>query len=153
MNDRQKKFADLIIMGRPASRAYKEAGYSATGNGAEVNGHKLLKNPEIKAYIEAAKERAAEAAEIERAECVKFLADVIRTPIGQIDENHPLCQEVTYNVDGSRKVKMPAKLGAIQELAKFMGWNQPEKVEVEAGDTLRDLLIEIRARNGESEIA
>lgn len=125
MNDRQKKFADLIIMGRPASCAYKEAGYSATGNGAEVNGHKLLKNPEIKAYIETAKERAAEAAEIEREDIVKFYADVIR---------------------GSDETR--DKLTAARDLAKMMGWNEPEKINVQS-DTLRDLLIEIRARNGE----
>ena len=125
MNDRQKKFADLIIMGKPASRAYKEAGYSATGNGAEVNGHKLLKNPEIKAYIETAKERAAEAAEIEREDIVKFYADVIR------------------GGDETRD-----KLTAARDLAKMMGWNEPEKINVQS-DTLRDLLIEIRARNGE----
>lgn len=129
MNDRQKKFADLIIMGRPASRAYREAGYSATGNGAEVNGHKLLKNPEIKAYIEAAKERAAEAAEIEREDIVRFYANVIR------------------GRDETRD-----KLTAARDLAKMMGWNEPEKINVQS-DTLRDLLIEIRARNGESEIS
>lgn len=44
----------------------------------------------------------------------KFLAAIIRTPIGQIDESSPLCQSFEIGKEGERKYKMPDKLKAIE---------------------------------------
>lgn len=52
MNDRQRKFAELVVQGRPASRAYQEAGYEARGNSAEALASKLLRHDKVSEYIE-----------------------------------------------------------------------------------------------------
>ena len=70
---------------------------------------------------------------------------MLETPIGEIDENHPLAQEYQANADGV-KVKMPAKDGAGKELARLIGAYAPDKVEVSADDALTKLLGEIREK-------
>jgi hypothetical protein len=51
----------------------------------------------------------------------KFLADVVRTPVGQVDEESPLAQEIRYGPDGSTTIKMPGKLNAIELDARLQG--------------------------------
>jgi phage terminase small subunit len=52
-------FADLVIQGTPAGRAYEQAGYRARGNAAEVNGSRLLKNAQVQAYMSKMREKVA----------------------------------------------------------------------------------------------
>ena len=61
LNERQRRFADLVLAGRPASRAYREAGYKASTNqAAEANASQLMKTRKVAAYL---RERRAEAIE------------------------------------------------------------------------------------------
>ena len=62
-------------------------------------------------------------------ECLEFLTAVVRTPIGEVGEDSPLCQEVAYTDSGMRK-KMPGKIEAVRELSKLAGYNEPEPVDV-----------------------
>ena len=62
-------------------------------------------------------------------ECLEFLTAVLRTPIGEVGEDSPLCQEVAYTDSGMRK-KMPGKIEAVRELSKLAGYNEPEPVDV-----------------------
>ena len=76
---------------------------------------------------------AAAARVLTKQEAMEFLTNVVRTPIGEIDHTSPLCQERTYTVgreEDSVKVKMPGKREAIGDLAKMLGWNMTEKVDV-----------------------
>ena len=76
---------------------------------------------------------AAAARVLTKQEAMEFLTSVVRTPIGEIDHTSPLCQERTYTVgreEDSVKVKMPGKREAIGDLAKMLGWNMTEKVDV-----------------------
>ena len=50
----------------------------------------------------------------------KFLADVVRTPVGKIDKNSPLCQEHIVT-DKMERIKMPSKLDALAEDSKLAG--------------------------------
>jgi phage terminase small subunit len=52
MNPRQKKFVKLWMSGVPAGRAYEQAGYESRGDAADKSGSRLLKNVEVKKYIE-----------------------------------------------------------------------------------------------------
>lgn len=49
---KQRRFADEYLIDLNATAAYKRSGYIATGNGAEVNAHKLLSNTKVAAYIQ-----------------------------------------------------------------------------------------------------
>ena len=55
--------------------------------------------------------------------------------------NNPHC-EFTMTKAGPAAV-FPSKLGAAAQLAKLTGWNEVEKVNVEAGDTLSAFLRQI----------
>ena len=52
LTPKQMRFADEYLIDLNATAAYKRAGYIATGNSAEVNGHKLLSNTQIASYIQ-----------------------------------------------------------------------------------------------------
>jgi phage terminase small subunit len=154
MNDslspRQKAFADFWITGMPARRAYQLAGYKVRGNSAAVQACVALKNPKIVAYIKAERQVLAELARLEKWEIIKFLQDVITTPIGRLDETSPLVQEMTREEIGGNvvrvKIKIVSKMDAAKQLAFLMGWNAPEQVEIDATKKLADLLRRIRLR-------
>lgn len=63
-NDRQRRFADLVLAGRPASRAYLDAGYQAASMAAaEASASRLLRNAKVAAYL--AERRAGAARQTE----------------------------------------------------------------------------------------
>jgi len=84
LTEKQKRFADCMIKYDNATKAYHEAGYSAKSDKvAGVEGHKLLKKPKIKEYInkrleEMANERVADAQEV-----LQFYTSIMR---GEVDE-------------------------------------------------------------------
>ena len=150
LNPRQKSFADLVIIGTPAGRAWEQAGYHARGNAAEVEAHKALKKPKIKAYIKAERARLEQAGQFERSNLVEYLVNVIRTPVGQLDGGSPLVQEFTIEEGeaGTRtKVKMANKLQAAKQLAEVMGWNKPTEVKVDLSEKLSVLISKIRSNH------
>jgi phage terminase small subunit len=52
MNDRQRRFADLVFQGRAAGRAYEQAGYAARENSADTAGARLLRNVQVTDYLD-----------------------------------------------------------------------------------------------------
>jgi hypothetical protein len=66
---------------------------------------------------------------------------VIRAKPEEASFNNPLC-EVAMAKAGLTVV-FPSKLAAAAQLAKLTGWNEVEKVSVEAGDTLSAFLRQI----------
>lgn len=52
LNQRQAAFAEFIVQGMAASRAYKEAGYEGKGNTAESKASRLVRNGKVASYIE-----------------------------------------------------------------------------------------------------
>ena len=119
LNDRQRRFVELVVLGRAAGRAY--------------------------------------------------LTNVLRTPVGAVDQNHPLCQEYVHvqadddeaeeemvdlfgdTVSSKPKkiirVKMVGKLDAGKMLIGLMGWNKPQQVELGADDALSALISGVRKSN------
>ena len=100
----------------------------------------LLVNPSIR-------ERIREICEEQAAKC-DDQGPVSAVPrvrhLGQAEAasfNNPLC-EVAMTKAGPAAV-FPSKLGAAAQLAKLTGWNEGEKVNIEAGDTLSAFLRQI----------
>jgi phage terminase small subunit len=116
MNDRQRKFAELVVQGRPASRAYQEAGYSATGNSAEALASKLLRHEKVSAYIEELRGEVRAAS--------KFTREAKLEGIYEIYQRNKL--------DDPR-----VALAAIAEENKMTGDHAAEKIEVEADITIK----------------
>ena len=142
LNPRQERFAQLVATGMPASRAYREAGYTATGNAAEAGASQLLRHPKVAAYVNevraAAKAKGEEAAYLTLEEKRKFLRDVVTTPIGEIDERNKLAQALKVTKDG-REIKLPDKLRALELDAKLAG-ELKDKVEIDASPELAEWL-------------
>lgn len=53
LNPRQRRFADFYLISLNATDAYKKAGYAGNDSVAAVEGHRLLINPKVAAYIAA----------------------------------------------------------------------------------------------------
>lgn len=79
LTPKQQRFADLVLGGVPASRAYREAGYRASTDGtAEVEGSRLLRNPKVAAYLASRRAGAAVKAELTLAGVLGELAEFAR---------------------------------------------------------------------------
>lgn len=146
---RHEKFAQLMASGDySAWEAYHNVYPLVKESTCRSNGPALFRTAFIKARVRQIQGDAAADTSMKIGEYRQFLTDIARTPIGELDENHPLTQKLTYTqIPGTKKgdapievvrVEMPSKLAAVQELAKHNGWHA--KVEVEHGAT--DALLE-----------
>jgi phage terminase small subunit len=81
LTDKQRRFADLVLGGMAASRAYREAGYKAgTDRVGEAEASKLLRNPRVAAYLAERRAKAAERAEVTVADALAGLRKVAEDP-------------------------------------------------------------------------
>jgi phage terminase small subunit len=97
-NSRHERFAQAVVRGESDMKAYVTAGYSPKA--ANQNATELRGNTGITKRIAWMHRQAAQDAFLTVAEKRKFLADVVRTPLSEIDERSPLCQSAKYHVQG-----------------------------------------------------
>lgn len=153
-NPKHEAFAQAVAGGMEAGKAYRKV-YKSKAKTAETSGPRLFRNVAVKARVRELQEETSKTIAFTKQEALEFLADVIRTPIGDIDETSPLCQEYTVdeiNSGGGQgklrrgnapegnerrgdsilrtKLKMPSKLDALKQMAQLCGWNEPEKHDV-----------------------
>ena len=136
---RHERFCQLYARLGNASEAYRQAGYQ--GKNADVLSAQLLVNPSICKRIREICEDQAKKCEITKDQLRQFLVSIILAQPEDANFNNPLC-EVAMTKAGPAAV-FPSKLGAAAQLAKLTGWNEVEKVSVEAGDTLSAFLRQI----------
>ena len=103
---------------------------------------KVLKKPVAKAYLKKLTDKLEELGVASMLEMQMFLTDAIRTPIGMIDDDSPLCQKKTVvkrtvtQKDGSvvetETVTLESinKMDAGKTLIKMKGWDAPVKIDV-----------------------
>lgn len=124
-NAKHEKFANLVVEGKPSRVAYAAVfGAHATVDSIDASASRLLSRGKVNLRVQHLKERASSRMVLTVRERREFLASVVRTPVGAIDENSPLAQEVIYEESerGSRtKVKMPGKLEALKLDAEMAG--------------------------------
>lgn len=140
LNKKQQDFAVMIAQGLPIARAYALAGYGTTNTAsAQAAGSRLANRDYMARYIRSLKEATWLKDTLTLAEKRHFLAQVVRTPVGEVDENHVLAQEVkrktTTSKDGAsfteEQIKMPGKLEAIKLDAQLAGeLNEQQQVNV-----------------------
>jgi hypothetical protein len=112
LSPRQIRFCHFYSTGMPLQQSYLEAGYKT--NDAAVGACRMLRRPQIKQYLKELREAAFLANVLSLGEKRSFLADVVRTPIGKIDVNHPLAQSVRYHDGEIVEIKMADKLRAAE---------------------------------------
>lgn len=79
LNKRQLLFCAEYIIDLNATASYKRAGYTAKGNAAEVNAHRLLSNTKIQAYIQQLMSKRAKKVEISAEDVLKDILDTRNT--------------------------------------------------------------------------
>ena len=156
-NPRHEKFAQLYTKEPNASKAYRDAGFKATGNGAEVNASKLLRLAKVARRIDFLRSKTEKKLEISREALAKHLWDAIKTPISEINHTSPLAQEYTEEIIGGgdrgklkrgkhqsgnettgeivtrRRVKSMGKVESARLLCEMMGWKEAENIIVDDG--------------------
>lgn len=130
--EKKKEFARLLVESKLSKadayrKAYKRKDMS--NDAASKAASRLSKDAEVVRIIGELNAQLDKSAVATKQECLEFLTSVLRTPIGQVGEDSPLCQEIAYTDSGMRK-KMPGKIEAVRELSKLAGYNEPEKLEV-----------------------
>lgn len=135
LSPQERQFLEYhIIDGLPIYRAHQKAfkrfydqrrGKQPVPTTSARLGRAILDRDTSQAYITELKEKLAERAEQQRFlsfdEKRAFLAKIVRTPIAEVDADHPIAQELTIRADGSQSVKIPSKLQALELDARIMG--------------------------------
>ena len=149
--EEHEEFAKHYAVSRNASQAWQHA-TGVFSDHSNANGSKWLKNGSIAARVEwlvaEAERRLREVEENSQAPTILaimekrlFLARVVRTPIGEVDESSDLCQSCEIDDKGGRKYKMPDKLRAIQLDNDLSG----EGSEAKSADALTEMMQRITA--------
>lgn len=148
-----EQFCQLIAAGNSACRAYQQIYGLTNRDHCDQSASRLMKLPKIKSRIQLMRSRFSAALAVSQADALSsqvvqetvkdvltlaekraFLASVVRTPVGNVDEYSPLTQEVTHatDKDGNLKktVKIAGKLKALELDARLAG-------ELESQDTAR----------------
>ena len=139
---KQRKFADNYIKIGNATESYIKAGYSVTTrNVAEVEGHKLLRNPKVADYIENSINKISNSKIATAEEVLEYLTRVAR---GEEKE-----QEAVYNPT-TTKVEVVDVAPAIRERTKaaeligkrYAIFTDKQQVDVTVSKPLEDWLDE-----------
>lgn len=116
------------------------------GDTARTNASRLLANANVAARVEHLKREGAKNAEAEVGEVIRMCLNIMRTPVGYVDEESPLAQEVQRDITGTEdegvvtkvKVKIPGKLEAAKLLTEIKGWKKPQEVDLNVNYTRPD---------------
>lgn len=155
LNPKQQRFVEEYLIDLNATAAYRRAGYVATGNSAEVNAARLLRNAQVAAAVAAAKELRSDEAKIDAAyvlrqavklheRCMQEVVPVIdrKGEHVQDDEGHPL---YAFNATGAAKAL--DLVGKHVDVQAFK-----ERMDVNVTGELADVIAKRRRRiaNGKS---
>lgn len=85
LNPRQEMFVQHLLEGRTQKDAYSKAGYSASGNSAEVAAARLFRNVQVAARVAELQARAARRSEVTVDSLVQELDEILQlaTKLGQ----------------------------------------------------------------------
>ena len=102
----------------------------------------LVKESQYQGRIAELKGRTAEKCDITREQTVRALSGIIQAKPSEASLENPLCEMVVTKLGPT--AAFPSKLGAIAQLVKMCGWNEPEKHEHGASNELTELLKRLR---------
>lgn len=148
-NAKHEAFVQRMAKGENAGDAYKAIYRVKQMTVAAANGHRLLRNASISARLLEIQREVHSDTLLTVAEKREFYASVLRTPIGAIDENNPLCHSVkrTFSERGETvEYKALDKLKA-SELDSALAGDLIQKHEI-VDKTPREPLDVIRSRIG-----
>jgi hypothetical protein len=145
-NVKHEKFAQLCATGLPRAEAYRRVSGARAGKNADANSDDWLNARGVRKRIQELQERNAERSELSREEALRWLSDLIRTPIGSVGKDSPLVQAYEEDTAGNVKVRLADKIAGLQTLCRMTGWNEPDQVRLSGTDSLSAYLLELRAQ-------
>ena len=145
LNDRMRRFCELLVQGHPAGRAYELAGYTARGDDADCCAVKLQGKAKVATYLQTLRDAASKDAAFGRDDLIGFLVQIIKTPVSEVGQDSRLAQKVKVD-DTGMSIEMPGKMLAAKQLAEIMGWNKPAEVKVDISEKLSDIIGRIRSK-------
>jgi len=140
-NPRHEKFAQEVAKGLSASAAYQKVFSGCTVQSAETAGPKLLRSVQVNFRVDELKTKTAEKLQITREELVKMCIDIVKSKPSDAGMENPLC-ELKMSKQGPFAT-FPDKKGIMERLCKMLGFDAPEKHEIEAGDTLTAFMAQL----------
>lgn len=150
-NQKHEGFALMIAEGSSGRKAYLSYYPHVEVRSADSAAARLLATVEVTARVKFLKRATASERVMTLQEWQEWHTMAVRTPIGEIDETHPLAQEMTYETKGGArgrlkrgqaeegneessepiqvvKIKSVCKQASAAQLAKHFGWTK-DKVE------------------------
>lgn len=121
-NPRHERWCQLVAEAKHTDTEAYQIAYGCDLSSAESNAWRLRADDGLATRIDELAAIPLAKSILSREESLVWLADVVRTPIGKIDERSPLCQSVEHKPDGSVKLKMVPKLESLLANAKLQGW-------------------------------
>lgn len=113
LNDRQRRFAELVFKGNPHREAYISAGYAEKG--ADESASRLLRNAKVRGYLESLREDARNEVVYTALERMRLLTDIAK---------------------GGEDGSMSDRLRAIDLLNKMDGAYSPERHKLETDQVI-----------------
>ncbi len=144
-NPKWEKFAQAIANGATGVQAYRDevAEEGSKTNTCMTQASILLSDPKIAQRVEELQKLAETTLEKRlgwnKEKALTYLVEILETPVGEVDEMHRLAQEIGYDQQGQKKVKLPGKGDAMKQIAAMAGWNAPEKKEISGSIGLENL--------------
>ena len=111
------------------------------GKNSDANSDDWLNARGVRKRIQELQERNAERSELSREEALRWLSDLIRTPIGSVGKDSPLVQAYEEDSEGKVKVRLADKIAGLQTLCRMTGWNEPDQVRLSTTDSLSAYLL------------
>lgn len=146
-NGQWETFCQKMAMGVYSNYScYLQAYPDSTPESARRDASRLLTNADIKARIAWIREDALKNVKHSIEESILWCKRVIETPVGYIDEESPMAQEMNHDGETGRltKIKTPSKMDAQKHLDDLMGFKKIDKDAARAGDAIVDLVSWIR---------
>ncbi|MFA5027384.1 MAG: terminase small subunit, partial [Candidatus Methylomirabilota bacterium] len=166
---KQRRFVEAWLSCRNATRAAREAGYSARC--AQTISSRMLRNRAVVRAIEARQDQIADKADVNKAGIVKLLTAMLYTDLRDVMEwdgttltvksfadipewVHPAIQEIRQRervgrngevTSRSLEIKLVPRMDIVRELNEMLGYHAPRQIEQQTLPTL-GLFIDLRGR-------
>ncbi len=163
---KREKFLKRLMLGDSAAEAYRKVSPNVSDATCETNGPALKREAQVLLRFQWMQKQVEADTFLTVAEKRNFLALAVRTPIGEVDENHVLCQSLKRRrivkpgaeiggEEGIRnapieweieEIKSVDKLASLREDNVMAGHHKPQEVKLTGEVSFRERLDIIRSK-------
>jgi hypothetical protein len=141
-------YAQARARGLNCADAYREAAGSLGGKheNGHTHGYEWERCRGVRERIQELQKQNAKKSAMTREEAIKWLTNLIQTPIGSVGPDSSLVQSYEVDAEGRVKLRMADKISGMQTLCRMTGWNEPNQVRLSTADSLSEYLLALRAK-------